>query len=124
MFVARSDTYTTLLKYPLSRLILPIPLVGISESSLMRMDGKLYGCRDEKESYMEAMFLEAPESMMKEEYLEDPITSAWHLSLSSEFEPPSFFLAPSSRGMLLFSRSCTIMSMIFFMHALSGCRPL
>ena len=51
---------------------------------------------------MEAMFLEALESMMKEEEIEDPTTKAWHLSLFSELEPPSFFLVPSSSGMLFF----------------------
>ena len=43
---------------------------------------------------MEAMCLEAPESMMKEEELEDPTTKPWNLSFLSELEPPSFFLAP------------------------------
>jgi len=52
---------------------------------------------------MEDMFLEAPESMMKEEELEDIETKAWHLSLLSELEPPSFFLVPSRNGMLFFS---------------------
>ena len=63
----------------------------------------------EKESCMEAMFLEAPKSMMKEEDTEDPATSAWNISLFSKLEPLSFFLVPYGRGMLFFSRSCAIM---------------
>ena len=49
---------------------------------------------------MEAMFLEAPESMMKEEELENPGTKAWHLFLLSELEPPSFFLTHYVNGFL------------------------
>ena len=44
---------------------------------------------------MEDMFLDEPESMIKDEELKDPTTKAWHLSLFSELEPPSFFLVPS-----------------------------
>ena len=51
---------------------------------------------------MEDMHLEALESMIKEEELEYPTTKACHLSLLSDLEPPSLFLAPSSSGMLLF----------------------
>ena len=51
---------------------------------------------------MEAMFLEAHESIMKEQELEYPETKAWHLSLLYELEPHSFFLAPPGSGMVFF----------------------
>ena len=65
IFARRSGTNNTLLKYPFSRLILPIPFTGIFESSPMRMDIPLYGWIVEKDSTVEFMCLEAPESMMK-----------------------------------------------------------
>ena len=37
------------------------------------------------------MCLEEPESMIKDEEHEDPTIKAWHISLISELEPPSFF---------------------------------
>ena len=58
---------------------------------------------------MEAMILEAPESMMSEEEHGYPTTKALHLSLFSKLEAPSLFVAPSSRGMLLLSRIYAIM---------------
>ena len=73
---------------------------------------------------MEAMLPKEIEYMMKEEELEDLATEACHISLLSKLEPPSFFLAPSGSAMLFFSRICAIISMVFFMHELSGCHPL
>ena len=47
----------------------------------MRIDGPLYDWREEKKYFVEAMCLEAPKSMMKEEDLEVIGTNAFHLSL-------------------------------------------
>ena len=61
--------------------------------------------REEKISFVETICLEALESMMKPGELEVQATKACTLSLSSEFDPPSFFFEKLGREMLLFSKS-------------------
>ena len=77
---------------------------------------------DVKKYLIEAMFLDSPKSIIKEEESEKPVTNAWNLSLLSEPEPPSFFLAPSGIEILFFSNVCDVMFMVLFMHALYVCQ--
>ena len=70
--------------------------------------------------FFETICLEAPESMMKLGELDVPATKACTLSLSFEFDPPSFLFDKSGREMLLFSRSWVNMSILFFIQELSG----
>ena len=51
--------------------------------------------REENVSFVETIFLEAPESIMKLGELDVLATKACTLSLSSEFDPPSLFFEQS-----------------------------
>ena len=76
--------------------------------------------REENVSFVKTICLEALESRMKLGELDVPATKACTLSLSSEFDPPSFFFEKSGREMLLFSRSWVNMSILFFIQEILG----
>ena len=61
--------------------------------------------REENVSFVETICIEAPKSMMKLGELDVPTIKVHALSLSSEFDPPSFFFEKSGREMLFCSRS-------------------
>ena len=63
------------------------------------MGGPFDMSREENASFVKTICLEAPESMMKLGDLDMIATKACTLSLSYEFDPPSFFFEQSGRDL-------------------------
>ena len=102
------------------RSILPVPKLSVIVPSPKTIGVAFDMSREENVSFVETMFLEALECMMKLGELDVPATSACTISLSFEFYPPSFFFEKLGRVMLLFSESWVNMSICFFIKELSG----
>ena len=92
------------------------------ESSPKTIHGPFDMSREENSYFVETIYLEALDSMMKLGELDVLTTRACtlSLSLSSEFDPPSLFFEQSGREMLFFSKSWANMSICFFIQELLG----